>query len=356
MQPLSVTDAIGPAFTRTRRVLFENFRFGTFLKIALICAFTDFSFSTYGNWGSHGSHRVAWPPPGMPPIAMHQIFVLVVIGLVVWIPFSIFFTWLISHLKFVVFDVVLTLDRTVGNGWRRTSSAANRFFGLMLVLLLASLAVLVILFLPFLSAFIHMLRYGMQPSLLPRLAGFVLVGIVFAIVFSLIQAVLHTVVIPHMALANESIGDALQSALNFIRSYPGPFIGFVLLRFFISIGMFLALVIVAVLAFLIALLPLGGAAFAAYYFLWHTGPGGIALCICLFVVLGIVAAALYFCSIFSVLGVINVFREAYALFFYGGYYPALGNMLDPVSIPAPFQPVRPAFEPPPEVPPPQAIW
>jgi hypothetical protein len=355
MQPLSVTDAIGPAFTRMRRVLFEDFRLRTFLKIALVAAFTDFSISTYGNWGGHTSHGAGWPPPGMPPIGLHQIVMLVIFGLIVLIPFSIFLTWLISHLKFVVFDVVLTLDRTISNGWRRTSVAANRFFGLMLVLLLASMALLLILFLPFVTAFIHIARYGMQPGLLPRLAGFAVIAVMFSIMFSLARAMLHTVVIPRMALAGESISEALQSALDFIRSYPGPFIGFVLLRFFISIGMFIALLIVAGVAFVIALLPLGAAGFAAYHFLWHSGPGGMALCVCLFVVLGMVAIALYFCSIFSVLGVVNVFREAYALFFYGGYYPALGNMLEPPAAPFRTEFVAPAIEPPTDIPP-QAIW
>ena len=356
MQPLSVTEAISPAFTRMRRVLFENFRLGTFLKIALVSAFTDFSFSLYGNWGGNASHGAGWPPPGMPTIRMHQIAVLVALGLLILIPFSVFFTWLVSHLKFVVFDVVLTLDRTISNGWRRTSRAANRFFGLMLVLLLATLALLLVLFLPFLTAIIHIARYGMEPSLLPRLAGFALIAVVFSLVFSLVRAMLHTVVIPHMALADESISEALESALDFIRSYPGPFIGFVLLRFFISIGMFIALLIVAVMAFVIALLPLGVAAFAAYHFLWHSGPGAMALCVCVFVVLGIVAVALYFCLIFSTLGVVNVFREAYALFFYGRYYPALGNMLEPPAAPFRTGFVAPAVEPPPDIPPPQAIW
>ena len=356
MQPLSVTDAISPAFTRMRQVLFENFRFGTFLKIALISAFTDFSFSLYGNWGGNASHGAGWPPQGMPTIGVHQIAVLIVLGLLILIPFSVFCTWLLSHLKFVVFDVVLTLDRTISNGWRRTSSAANRFFGLMIVLLLATLALLLVLFLPFLTTIIHIARYGMDPSLLPRLAGFALIAVVFSLVFSLVRAMLHTVVIPHMALADESIGEALQSALDFIRSYPGPFVGFVLLRFVISIAMLIALVIVAGVAFVIALLPLGVAAFAAYHFLWHSGTGAMALCVCVFIVLGMAAVALYFCLIFSVLGVVNVFREAYALFFYGGYYPALGNMLEPP--PAPFRNefVAPVVEPPPDIPPPQAIW
>jgi hypothetical protein len=64
---------------------------------------------------------------------------------------------------------------------------------------------------------------------------------------------------------------------------------------------------------------------------------------------GIILLALFILACFAAGGTIGTFRRNYAMLFYGGRYPALGDILQPPAPPPPpspaWQPVQPPGQP-----------
>src|SRR5271170_917425 len=116
MTPLSPLDALGPAFRRTREVLAGPFRFGFFLKIALIAALTQPSFYSASisypldgaqfAVGSSAGHRSNFAAStdgvhlhglaGLAAFGIAAVVIAVIVGLAVWV----LLTYLYCRLRF----------------------------------------------------------------------------------------------------------------------------------------------------------------------------------------------------------------------------------------------------------------
>jgi protein TonB len=73
------------------------------------------------------------------------------------------------------------------------------------------------------------------------------------------------------------------------------------------------------------------------------------------VVAGLVVIALYLLAVIAINGVLAIFKECFAAYFYGAHYPELGDRLEP---PPPAAPAMPEPPPPPvgTVPVPPPVW
>ena len=350
MIPLSPIDAIGPAFDRTRGLLLRDFRLGRFLKVALVAALTEgLGGGSFNNY-NHGTNRF----PTMTPEQLHMLLIFAVVAAIVLVPFALLMMYLSSRFIFVTFDMVLMQRPFVRPGWEGLRNPANRFFGLRLVIALFGLAVLVLTFI-LLFPGIATLYHGGGWSRLIKLALLVApFFLIYCLAMWVFQCFLATTVVPRMAIEDDSISESMRKGWEDVRPTLGRFIVYFLLRGAISLAIVFISVLIAILAVAIVGLLMAGIVFALYHFLWAGGFIGKASVILVGILLGVALFLAYLATLISLAGFRNIFRQAYAQIFYGGYYPLLGNLLDPGSAPA--ANASPVFPQPTDLPPPQAIW
>ena len=364
MLPLAPLDAIGPALSRTRELLFTDFRLGRFLKVALVAAIAEgtgvsgFNFSgpmqTHTGRTGGGAHM-----PTLTPEQIHFMLAAAVVVGVVLIPLFLLFLYLSSRFTFVNFDMVLLKRPFVRPGWDALRSAGNRYFLLRIALGVAGLAALagcVVAVIPGFRDGLHGNGWG---HLFSTLVMVVPLFLVFAIAMMLFQCFVTTFVVPRMALENAPVMDAIEMGWNSQRPSFGTFLLYFIARGAISLVIIFALMIALLICMAILGVAFAGIGFLAYRLLWGGGVVVKALVVITWVLMGASLLAGYVVAVIGIAGFRNVFRQAYALLFYGGYYPPLGNMLVPVPAPQPSYPAATAGTPPSEMPgnlPPQTTW
>jgi hypothetical protein len=380
MKPLSPVDALSPAFSRARTILTppspwpgqpSPFRFWFFLKIAVVAALTQpniygmlfgifFEFLAIGSGLAGTIGRRTLHPSGLPSI----LFTALAVGLFFLLLLAVFLVWLWSRLRFTLFDLVLYRHGRVARAWAPYRSQAWRFFGLMILVAFALLFLLAATAGPLLLHFILTMRH-MNPQqinqdptfLFTTIFPFYGVMFLFMLVALTADALTQDFILPPMALEDAPLGVSFARFFHFLRRKFGSFVGYLLLRFVIELG----LAWIGGMALMIVLFLLGGAGvgvgFVLFRAFWHAGPGGMALFILYCFAAGAILVAAYLLLCVVLYGFIAVVKESYAVYYYGGYYPPLGDRLDPSEPPLPAPPTEPAagpavpplppFEPPP---------
>jgi hypothetical protein len=355
MRPLSASEAIGPALQRTRDFLARPFRWRTFFKLAAVAFFAELG-SGFNSSFSHGTGNSAH---GLPPAVLAFIIAFAVVIGFVSLVIGLILLYIGSRLQLVLVELVATRQSWVGPVWRRVSSTTWRWIGLKLLFFLGILLVTLPLTIPVILYFVHHAHEiggggffsGFHiAQIILFVAGAILVLIAIGVVYLLIR----DLALPFMALEDRSISDSLSRLRAIVEAEPGQVALYVLLRVLLGIGFGIVAEIALVLVLLISLIPPGIIGLVLWLSLHNAGPAGyVAL-----VGLAILAGLLFFCwAIFvavCLVGPALTFGQAYALYFLGGRYPLLGDLLDR-STPPPEYAFTPGFPPvPPQYPPPQA--
>ncbi len=387
MKPLSPVDAIGPAFSRMRTILLPpgalpgqpaQFRFWFFLRIVVVAGLTNpsliygfcimamegvfFGLAGLGAGlrGLHGQHT-GFAPSGFAGLMVGFFAVAALIALAVWL----LLTWLWSRLRFTLFDLVVYEHGRVGLAWSRYSRPAWRFLGLVI---LVSLAFLLLASVTIGPMFLHLivLMRGMTPQQInsdPFLMMshiFPIYGMIFAmaILAGLVGAVMTDFLLPPMAIEDAPLESAFARFFRLLGSRFWTVALYLLLRFVLQLGLGWVGGMVVIIVLFIA--GGGGVAggFVLYRSLWHLGGGAAAIFILYCVVAGLALIAFYLLTMMVLYGLVMVFIQSYAAYFFGSHYPELGNRLEPgAPTPVPFAgppaPAAPIAPPIPELPP---IW
>jgi hypothetical protein len=267
MRPLSASECITPAIERTKSLLFRPFEWRHFLKLTAVAFFAEVGAGT----SSFVSNRQPGKIPGVTP-AIHGLILAVLFGLLLFtLVLSLVMFYVGSRLQLVLLEVVATRQTTIAPIWRRYSRLTWRWIGLQLLFfLLCGLILLAALAPVVISMFRHMPSGGQPPS---------------AALFS------------HIVL----------------------FIG----------AIFLCFLVVGSAYLLVSLIPfaiIGGVLWLALH---HAGTVGTAALIASAIVGGLVLLVWMACVCIGLIGVVFVFTQSYALYFLGGRYPILGNILEP---------------------------
>lgn len=345
MTSLSAAQAISPAIERTKQFLFQPFRLGRFLKLTLVALLTEggmasCNFNTRlpsGLGGESGQPIHPIPPLHMPPFhspASSLAIGMLVLAAVFVIPVMLLISYLLIRLRFSYFDCVLRLQHRIAPAWRIYHRQAMRYLGMSVCVGVAFLAILGVVGFALYQRFKPLFQ-ALNSDNKPSFADFLpLIGIALLFIFliaiagAFIETALSYFVLPHIALEDASIGDALSDVWGDIEAEPWQYLFFILLRFLITI----AASIIGVIALLVPFLILGGIG-AILVFLLKAVSTGMAF------LFGIPAAillvALFLVAFIGVSGTIGTFRRNYALLFYGGRYPPIGNILQPPLPPSP---------------------
>jgi MFS family permease len=345
MTTYSAFDAISPAIERTNYFLFKPFRFGRFLKLTLIACFAEASYTGFssnfnvpipGKTPQHIPFQVPqlhWPTPG--------VWMLIVAAfLLLFLPLSIFISYLLYRLRFSYFDCVLYLQDKIGPGWRKYHRQALRYLGVSLLVGLGFLAALAVTGLivwnrykdviaGLIAAQGHKTHLNIDfMALFGALAGIFFVVFLIGIAGYVIQTIMTYFVLPHMALEDASIGHAFADVWDDMKVEPGQFVLFLIMRVLLSI----AAGLIATIAMIIPLIGLAAIAAIIGYAV-HAMFHSTFVLVPLVILAGVVVGALLFACGISIAGTIGTFSRNYGLLFYAGRYPELAARLWPAPPP-----------------------
>jgi hypothetical protein len=181
---------------------------------------------------------------------------------------------------------------------------------------------------------------------------FIAAALVFLIAISAIYLLVRDLALPYIGLENRSLSDSLGRVRTMISFEPGQIVLYVFLRMVLGFVFGMAAEIAAFLILGLSLIPPGIIAVILWLALHKAGPAGYVLLIGLAIVGGILFFCWAACVLICLLGSVMVFSQAYALYFLGGRYPLLGELLDRSTPPPdyaygyPPQPRAPYYPPP----------
>jgi hypothetical protein len=353
MRPLSATECISPAIARTKLILFTPFRMGRTWKLSAtsylsIIGTMFFPFPLVYLF----ILPAAWRAGGA------RAAVALIIGVLLLTALCLYIFHLCSRIQFAYFDILVNRGEFVAPAWRKYGPQSRRWTGIKVLLgIAATLASAV----PILAYFRHLLPllqtlqsmgHGQQPPL--RLIGVFYASYgIFLLVFGfffLVSSLLADFIVPSLALENTSLAEAFRRMGALIRQEPGEFALYTLLKIGLAIATVLGATIAWEIVFLLCSLIIGAIVLLFGFLLHLIGIPSIIL-----TVFGVLLAiAWYIFGVFYVMllgiGPIYTFLDAYALYFLGGRYPLLGDLLDR-STPPPayayaFPPPPPPYQPP----------
>jgi hypothetical protein len=186
---------------------------------------------------------------------------------------------------------------------------------------------------------------------------FVAAILLVLLVVCAIYMLVHDLALPFLALEDLSISESLGRLRALIAAEPGQVILYVVLRFVLGLVFAIVAEIAIFLVLLISLIPPGIIGVILWFSLHHAGTAGIVVLVACAIFGGLAYLCWAVCVVISFMGSLLTFFQAYALYFLGGRYPILGDLLDR-STPAPayaypsaFPPPPPPYQPPPPFPP-----
>jgi hypothetical protein len=342
MQRLNAIDSISPAFARTHELLFKPFRIGRSWKLAA---------SSYLALAGGIFFPVPLLALALRYIPQNQASVraLAAIVIVFYSVIMFVFFYLGLRMSFVTFEMLATRQVMIAPMWRRYGLRVWPWIGLKAaigtVLSVAMLPLLVSIgrgFFEFAQSMPRLpkgsppdpaLTDSMFQQVMILYGGFLLVFVVL----KLASTLLDDFVKPFYQLEPISLGTAIQRAYAVLS---GDFLNcvvYVVLKYILTLIGFMMQNIATQVCF-IPIVLIGVVATLLGRFLMHAGGPIVSLIvIAAGVILGLAAvAALIYASV-GTAGYLLMLLDAYALYFLGGRYPLLGNLLEP-GPGAPFTP------------------
>jgi hypothetical protein len=333
-------------------------RWQTLLKVGAVAAFAQTAGGNFSSSNFNGPVHMPHMPVNFPAAAVIASFFAVIAVIVLLVGLAFFY--LGSRLQFVLFDIVLRSDTTVAPRWRYYGPATWRWMGLRFLFILIAAVCLSPIVVPAVLHFIHAMPgagSAAQPDfgtfIGPFLAFFGAL-LLFLIVVGIGSVLLRSFGLPSMALEATPLGETVARVFRLIRAEPLQILLYIVMRVLLQIVGGLVIGITFVIGMLILLIPVGGVGGILWAALHH---GGIGARFFMWFVIGLLAIAFVvaiFIASFMLTGVMETFFQAYALYFLGGRYPLLGEILQPTPPPSaqgffyPPPPFNPAPPPPPE--------
>jgi len=341
MRILSATEAISPAIARTKLILFKPFRLGRSWK-----------FSATAYVSTMGTFFFPLPLLGLFAIpvafrdAPHWAVWAIFGGILLLLVITVFLFILCSRLQFPFMDIVMNRSAFVAPLWRQYGPQARRWTQAKVVIGTIAMLVLTVPLAPFIWFWlrnINNIPTANHPH--PLAFPFAFFGIFFLvyaviILIALALSLLNDFMLPPLALEDVSIHDSWQWVVALVRAEPGQVALYALLKIVLGFVAQMACVIVFEIIFFIVMMVIGllSAVLAGLLHAMHV-PDLIFQIITFTLLFGFEFAFIGYFSPFSY-GIPLVFLEAYKLYFLGGRYPPLGEILDRTTPPS--QPLPPA--------------
>lgn len=343
MQILSASEALGPAWERARQVLLEPFEWRRFPKFAAVAALAALGssspFTSFGG-GGHGHHGAAHSLP--PAAAAALAAALAVIGLVFFVV-SLLLFYVGSRMQFVLFEVVAKGAYFVGPVWSRYGRRTWRWMGLKFLILFAMLVVALAAMLPvFIGIARHSIPGHSHAQALRHMLPTVTLGVALILAMIAVYFLVLDFALPVIALEDASLATALGRVCDLIQASPGEVFLYILLRILMSAFFTICVGAAVALTGLLSFIPFGLVGGALFQLLHRAGLAGHILMAAALTVEAFFFAVWMICVYVAVIGYLYTFLQAYALYFLGGRYRLLGDLLEPppAAVDAPEPPAQ----------------
>ena len=343
MRTLSASEAISPAIDRTKAVLFQPFQKGRSWKLAATAYL-----AVMGNFFLPTHLAVLGAPHQSTVTGAGFLVFSIVFGIVVTLVMVALF-YVGTRLQFARFDIVVSKAQMIAPLWRKYGPRSWRWLGFKLAI---SAIFLIVCGVPLVSGFrfliTHLPTPGQPPS--PEFLRSIFIayaGVVLAIcILMLVTSLFNDFVLPPVALEDVFVSEGLRRFVELIRREPGEIVAYIFFKVILGIAAAVAMEICILLVEFIAMIPLGIVGLLGYFALHSLGPVGQILLAVGGVVLLLVFLVFLFYTTILFCGCFVVFFQAYAVYFLGGRYPMLGDLLEPVPSGPPFGIVLPPIPPP----------
>lgn len=330
---LSAVDVIGPAFEHMKRQLFSPFRFGQWVRLAVVGLLAgemgtgggcsgQFP-SGFGNSSEDQQFQGAGPFAGGGVLFLVGIGILILLGLAVGIAIL----YISSRMRFVLFDSILAKECRIREFWGQRGEEGFRYFIFQILFSLgAAVGMAVLIGLPALLAFGMGWVQSPREHLLPLiLGGAVLALVFFALIVTLavVKVLIKDFVIPQMALDGVTVGEGWNRVWTMVKEEKGGYAAYLGMKLVLAIAAAVVLGIVALIALVLVLIPVGGIGAVAVFGGMAAGVGWNPLTIALAIVCGILVllALLLMFALISVPAI--AFFPAYSIYFFAERYAAL---------------------------------
>lgn len=335
MKVLSASEAVWPALQRTYAYLFRARKLETYLKLATIATISEgflvsFRFVVWQavpvdpDWRATGRFLIE---PAFLPVTILGALAVFVSG--------VYCLLLVTRVRFGLVHCLIHQTSELRPAMKLYEVEAERFFSASMGVWLALMVCAVLSLVLFVVA-----GYGVVAT--PTAEGkfdlghfFILFVPCFLVFLALLlavcaaQIVLNDFVLPHMAIESVPFKKAWQAARERMRTNRETFLSYFILRLAMPLiaGVVLASVAWLAGAAVFGLLGMSVAGFTAMLDGTNDARAYVLISVqAVFLLLGAAAGVVLTVSSSGPLG---VFMRSYALFFYGGHYKALGNLLDP---------------------------
>ena len=248
--------------------------------------------------------------------------------------FSVLF-YIGARLEFALFDIVLFKASFVAPLWRKYRQHTWRWAGLKI-----AFATIISTFMgfPIYCWFAHsMSRFPTQPGQAASselIGSFFLMwifGMVWISFFLLCSSLLGDFILPYIALEEAALRNAVCSFVILIKAEPKQMTYFALLKVVFAIVGFIVEEVAMLIVELVALIPLCLIGFIGWLLLHSLGVIGHVLMVAGCVSLYLVGMVFVFYALIGIQGCVMTFFQAYGLYFLGGRYQMLGDILEPPS-------------------------
>jgi len=340
MRRYSAAEAITPAWEHAKAWLWQGTSKKVFLQLAAVATLAGTFSATAGfnsgnfrermrgiNARQHAANPQFAHAPHLHGAALIPIFiVLAVLGAILF--------YLSVRFKFVLVNALATRRREIRLIWDLYADITWQWIALTLVLTLVAAA------LGF-SAF-----FGLRHTTLGQAGNvfMVVLGILGGIALAIAAWILRDFVLPVLALEGATIGFAWERAMGVLSAEPGEFALYFLLKIVFTFLLAICRAIVFVIAAIVLVIPFVIVGVIPAIFLRHgaLGLAGGLIFVLIALVLGLIYAAVCILLLVAINGPITAFFTSWGLYFYGGRYPLLGEMLEP-SIAVPTYTPPPSF-------------
>jgi hypothetical protein len=337
MKVLSASEAVWPALQRTQSCLFRPFRFESFLKFASVATLSEGFLLSIKFWTPHtfaldvdfDALKAFLMKPEFLPVTILGCLALLLIG--------VYCSYLITRLRSGLVHCLIHQSRDVRVASSLYEKEAERFFTASLLVWLGLAVLAAVALALFILAGYAVLGTPGSDGKLDRGNFFFLffpcLGILVALILAAwtAQVVLNDFILPHMALEGSTFRKAWVAVRSRITANRETFVSFFILRMAMTViaGLLLGAVAWVVGLAVFGVLGLSADGFNAMFFDVTGWREMVRIAIeSFFVALG-VAAGWVIAAAFG--GPLGVFMRCYALYFYGGHFKPLGNLLEPAT-------------------------
>ena len=239
--PMNVS-YLGPlrrAWSRSQRMLFRPFRFSAWLVLGFAAFLSEFN--TRGGYQFHlkqHASRILWPHASGPSgifggMLWTGLGALLLAGLVI---LGVLLAWINSRGRFVFLDDVIHERAAIVQPWQLHARLANSLFGWTLIFAAVCAVLAILMALPFVAVLTSLwsegrFRWEMLGALWVLLAMF----LPFVVVAATILLALGDFVVPIMLRQGIGVLAAWSRFLALLRAHPGPFVGYALFVFGLSV-------------------------------------------------------------------------------------------------------------------------